>query len=134
MLDTNICSFIMRKQPEAVLKRLELTLLPNHRIVASAITYAEMRFGVIGKKSSPRRGKLVDAFYARLDAILTWDKAEVDATTEVKTSLTAPVTLIDPNDTANAAGAVLVKNNVRAFAWVPKWGAGWNGTEGMRFY
>lgn len=36
MLDTNINSFIMREPPEAILKR---------GIVASAITYAEMRFG-----------------------------------------------------------------------------------------
>jgi predicted nucleic acid-binding protein len=52
MLDTNICSFIMREQPEAVIKRLEQAVLRNHRIVVSAITYAEMRFGAIGKKAS----------------------------------------------------------------------------------
>ncbi|EBW6088342.1 PIN domain-containing protein, partial [Salmonella enterica subsp. enterica serovar Enteritidis] len=45
MLDTNICSFIMREQPEAVLKRLEQAVLRGHRIVVSAITYAEMCFG-----------------------------------------------------------------------------------------
>ncbi|MFV8069359.1 VapC toxin family PIN domain ribonuclease, partial [Enterobacter cloacae complex sp.6730869] len=38
MLDTNICSFIMREQPEAVLKRLEQAVLRGHRIVVSAIT------------------------------------------------------------------------------------------------
>ncbi|GAB7269915.1 hypothetical protein DZS_13080 [Dickeya ananatis] len=50
MLDTCTCSFIMREQPEAVLKRLEQAVLRRHRIVVSAITYAEMRFGAIGKK------------------------------------------------------------------------------------
>nr|AGL13085.1 VagD [Klebsiella pneumoniae] len=30
MLDTCICSFIMREQPEAVLKRLELAVLRGH--------------------------------------------------------------------------------------------------------
>ena len=54
MLDTNVCSFIMREQPEAVIKRLEQAVLRNHRIVVSAITYAEMRLGAIGKKASPR--------------------------------------------------------------------------------
>jgi tRNA(fMet)-specific endonuclease VapC len=43
MLDTCICSFIMREQPEAVLKRLEQAVLRGHRIVVSAITYSEMR-------------------------------------------------------------------------------------------
>jgi len=124
MLDTNICSFIMREQPEAVLKRLEQTVLRNHRIVVSVITYAEMRFGAVGKKASPRHAKLVDAFCARLDAVLAWDRAAVDATTEIKVALAAAGTPIGPNDTAIAghaiaAGAILVTNNTREFARVP---------------
>lgn len=114
----------MREQPEAVLKRLEQTVLRNHRIVVSAITYAEMRFGAVGKKASPRRAKLVDAFCARLDAVLAWDRAAVDATTEIKVALAAAGTPIDPNDMAIAghaiaAGAILVTNNTREFARVP---------------
>ena len=75
MLDTNICSFIMREQPAAVLKRLEQAMLRGDRIVVSAVTYAEMRFGATGPKASPRHIQLVDAFCARLDAILPWDRA-----------------------------------------------------------
>ncbi|MHA8116099.1 type II toxin-antitoxin system VapC family toxin [Kosakonia cowanii] len=124
MLDTNICSFIMREQPEAVLKRLEQAVLRNHRIVVSAITYAEMRFGAVGKKASPRHAQLVDAFCARLDAVLAWDRAAVDATTEIKVALAAVGTPIGPNDTAIAGhaiatGAVLITNNTREFARVP---------------
>ena len=33
-----ICSFIMREQPEALLKHLEQAVLRGHRIVVSAIT------------------------------------------------------------------------------------------------
>lgn len=62
MLDTCICSFIMREQPDAVLKRLEQAVLRNHRIVVPAITYAEMRFGATGPKALPRHVQLVDAF------------------------------------------------------------------------
>ncbi|HCT7767031.1 TPA: PIN domain-containing protein [Klebsiella pneumoniae] len=124
MLDTNICSFIMREQPEAVIKRLEQAVLRNHRIVVSAITYAEMRFGTIGRKVSPRHGQLVDAFCARLDAVLPWDRAAVDATTAIKATLAAAGTPIGPNDTAIAghaiaAGAILVTNNTREFERVP---------------
>ncbi|EEN0287574.1 PIN domain-containing protein, partial [Salmonella enterica] len=102
MLDTNICSFIMREQPEAVLKHLEQAVLRNHRIVVSAITYAEMRFGATGPKASPRHIELVDAFCARLDAIQPWDRAAVDATTNIKVALRTAGTPIGPNDTAIA--------------------------------
>lgn len=124
MLDTCICSFIMREQPEAVLKRLEQTVLRRHRIVVSAITYAEMRFGCTGKKASPRHAQLVDAFCSRLDAVLAWDRAAVDATTEIRAMLAAAGTPIGSNDAAIAghaiaSGAILVTNNVREFERVP---------------
>ncbi|AYL49840.1 TPA: type II toxin-antitoxin system VapC family toxin [Citrobacter farmeri] len=124
MLDTCICSFIMREQPEAVLKHLEQAVLRNQRIVIPVITYAEMRFGATGPKVSPRHIELVDAFCARLDAILPWDSAAVDATTEIKVALRLAGTPIGPNDTAIAghaiaAGVVLVTNNVREFERVP---------------
>ena len=124
MLDTCICSFIMREQPEAVLKHLEQAVLRNQRIVIPVITYAEMRFGATGPKVSPRHIELVDAFCARLDAILPWDSAAVDATTEIKVALRLAGTPIGPNDTAIAghaiaSGVVLVTNNVREFERVP---------------
>lgn len=124
MLDTNICSFIMREQPEEVIRRLEQAVLRNNRIVVSAITYAEMHFGAIGKKASPRHTQLVEAFCSRLDAVLAWDRAAVDATTKIKAALAATGTPIGPNDTAIAghaiaAGTILVTNNVREFARVP---------------
>jgi len=124
MLDTCICSFIMREQPDAVLRRLAQAVLRNQRIVVSAITYSEMRFGATGPKASPRHNELVDAFCARLDAILPWDRAAVDATTDVKVALRLDGTPIGTNDTAIAghaiaAGAILVTNNTREFERVP---------------
>lgn len=113
----------MREQPEALIRRLKQTVLRNNAVVVSAITYAEMRFGATGKKASPRHIALVDAFCARLDAILPWDRAAVDATTKIKVLLAQAGTPIGPNDTAIAghaiaAGATLVTNNTREFARV----------------
>lgn len=125
MLDTNICSFIIREQPMAVLRRLQEHTEQKHKIVVSAITYAEMRFGAIGKKASPKHGLLVDEFVKRLDAILLWDKAAVDAATHIKQALAAAGTPIGPNDAAIAghalsSGAVLATNNIREFPRVPE--------------
>ena len=51
MLDTCICSFIMREHPASVIQRLIVEVEQGNRVVISAITYAEMRYGQIGKKS-----------------------------------------------------------------------------------
>lgn len=69
MLDTCICSFIMREHPVSVLQRLAKEVLQNNRIVISAITYAKMRYGQIGKKASPKHKTLVDEFVKRLDSL-----------------------------------------------------------------
>ncbi|WP_285131666.1 type II toxin-antitoxin system VapC family toxin [Leclercia adecarboxylata] len=124
MLDTRICSFIIREQPEAVLKRLEQAVLRNQRIVISAITYSELRFGATGPKASPRHVQLVDAFCARLDAILPWDRAAVDATTDIRVALHTTGTAIGLSDTAVAghaiaSGAVLVTGKGGEFERVP---------------
>ena len=105
MLDTCICSFLMREQPVAVLQRLANAVTEQHRIVISAITYSEM---------------LVDEFIKRLDAILPWDKDAVDATVNVKLQLANAGIPIGPNDTAIAGHAIarnciLVTNNLREF-------------------
>lgn len=123
MLDTCICSFIMRDHPEAVIKRLITEVQLGNRIIISAITYAEMRYGQIGKKASAKHKILVDEFVRRLDAVLPWDQRAVDATVEVMRVLTKAGTPIGPNDTAIAGhaiatGCTLVTNNVREFGRV----------------
>ncbi|KWB50070.1 PIN domain-containing protein [Burkholderia ubonensis] len=123
MLDTNICSYIMRERPPVVLSRLQSCVGAQHRIVVSAVTYAEMRFGAIGRKASPKHADLVTAFVARLDGVLPLDAAAVDATTAVRAELAARGTPIGANDAsiaghAIAAGAVLVTHNTREFGRV----------------
>lgn len=89
----------------------------------SAITYAEMRYGQNGKKASPKHKTLVDEFVKRLDEVLPWGVAAVDATVEVKRSLTEQGSIIGQNDTAIAghaiaSGCTLVTNNIREFSRV----------------
>lgn len=120
MLDTCICSFIQREQPQQVLERLQQAHAQHHRIVISAITYAEMRFGATSRKASKKHVVLVNAFIARLDEVLPWDAAAVDQTAIIKRQLSDLGTPIGPNDTAIAghalsSQAILVTNNVREF-------------------
>jgi len=123
MLDTCICSFIMREHPASVIQRLIVEVEHGNRVVISAITYAEMRYGQIGKKASTKHKTLVDEFVKRLDAVLPWDHRAVDATVETMRLLMKVGTPIGPNDTAIAGhaiawGCTLVTNNVREFSRV----------------
>ena len=124
MLDTHICSFIMRERPLHLLKVLQAHVENKDRIVVSAITYAEMRFGAIGKKVLPKHNTIVDEFMSRIDSVLSWDKEAVDATTSIKKTLSDKGTPIGANDTAIAghsisSACVLVTNNTKEFELIP---------------
>lgn len=124
MLDTCICSFIIRERAVSVISRLATEVEQGNRIVVSTITYAEMRYGQIGKKASAKHKSLVDEFVKRLDAVLPWDKQAVDATVEVMRVLAKAGTPIGANDAAIAGHAIasdctVVTNNVREFSRVP---------------
>ena len=80
----------MREHPANVLKALQGHVENRDRIVISAITYSELRFGAIGKKASPKHNIIVDEFMARIDAVLAWNKAAVDVTATITKILTQP--------------------------------------------
>ena len=123
MLDTNICSFIMRERPPAALDRLQQAVELQNSVAISVITYYEMLLGVIGRKATPHHARLVEAFVARLSAILPWDRAAADQAMRVSRDLRAKGTPIGGNDAmiaghALAADCVLVTNNTREFSRV----------------
>lgn len=123
MLDTNICSFIIRERPMALLERLQTAVEEQHRIVISVITYYEMLLGTIGRKASPRHAKLVEAFVVRLSDVLPWDRKAAEASVRIRKELAARGTPIGGNDTmiaghALTAGCTLITNNLREFTRV----------------
>lgn len=114
----------MRERPEKLLKVLQAHVENKERLVISAITYAELRFGAIGSKASPKHNVIVDQFLERIDSVIPWDKDAVEATTAIKRYLTEKGTPIGANDAAIAGNAiaancVLVTNNTREFDRVP---------------
>lgn len=120
MLDTNICSFLIRKRPEYLLDKMQSIVLAGHPIVISSITYAELSFGAINKKASSKMPSIVTEFVNRLDEIFVWDKRAVEASTIIKKNLESVGTPIGHNDILIAGhciaiDAVLVTDNVREF-------------------
>jgi tRNA(fMet)-specific endonuclease VapC len=123
MLDTNICSFIMREHPLAVIEHLEIAVKEKSKIVVSAITYAEMRYGAIGSKAPKKIEGMINSFIRRLDAVLPWDSDAIDRTVEIRKELARRGTPIGQNDAAIAGHAlssnsILVTNNTREFSRV----------------
>lgn len=123
MLDTNICSFIMRERPPAVLERLQQAVAHQNSIAISVITYYEMLLGAFGRNASPRHARLVEAFVARLSTILPWDRAAAEQAMRLRRDLSAKGTPIGGNDVmiaghALAADCALVTNNIREFSRV----------------
>lgn len=114
----------MRERPVSVLNTLQMHVEHRDKIVISAITYAELRFGAIGKKVSPKHNIIVDEFMVRIDAVLAWNQKAVEAATKVKKVLAERGTPIGNNDTLIAGHAisercVLVTNNTKEFGRVP---------------
>lgn len=124
MLDTNICSYVMRKRPVSTLEKLTTIVESNNSVVISAVTYAEMRFGAIGKKANPKHSEIVDAFMGCVDRVFPWDKAAVEATTNIRRYLSDKGIIIGSNDMAIAGNAIstnsiLVTNNIKEFDRIP---------------
>jgi len=110
----------MRKRPEMLLATLQSHVENRDKIIISSITYAELRFGAIGKKASPKHNVIVDEFMERIDSVLAWDKDAVEATAMIKKVLGDAGQMIGNNDAmiaghAISSGCVLVTNNVNEF-------------------
>ena len=124
MLDTNICSYIIRERPDSVIRKFDQVVSKQHRIVISAITYSELKIGASSPKASPKLMAMINRLVDRLDGVLPWNRMAVDETVRVQTLLSAQGTPIGNNDAAIAGhalatGAILVSNNVREFMHVP---------------
>jgi len=120
MLDTNICSFLIRKRPDYLLDKLQDVVQSGHQVVISSITHAELSFGAINKRASTKMPGIVDEFVSRLDEVLAWDKKAVETSTIIKKKLESIGTPIGHNDTLIAGhclsiNAILVTDNVGEF-------------------
>jgi tRNA(fMet)-specific endonuclease VapC len=117
MLDTDTCSYIMKRSYPAVLKRLQAVAVTD--VCMSMITKAELLYGV---EVSPRRTQdaaALAAFLPYAEALEFTDDAALHYA-EIRADLKRRGALIGANDLfiaahARALGLVLVTNNVAEF-------------------
>jgi len=117
MLDTDMCSYIMKRSSPAVLKRLQAVAVTD--VCMSMITKAELLYGV---EVSPRRAQdaaALAAFLPYVEALDFTDDAALHYA-EIRADLKTRGALIGANDLviaahARALGLVLVTNNVAEF-------------------
>ena len=125
MLDTDTCSYIIRRRPEGVLSAMQAKAQKGDDICISVVTYAELRLGAERSTNARKYSKAIDLFCERLDSIVSWDKSAADEFAVVQSRLYKAGTPIGYNDAMIAAhalnnGAVLVTNNQKHFSKVPK--------------
>jgi tRNA(fMet)-specific endonuclease VapC len=120
MLDTDTCSYIMKRSSDAVLKRLQK--VPVSDVCISVITKSELLYGV---ELSPRRQQdeaALNAFLRFVEALDFPDKASLHYA-RIRADLKTAGKMIGANDLLIAAharslGLTLVTNNTRDFGRV----------------
>ena len=122
MLDTDTCSYMMKRSNDAVLKRLQK--VPVSDVCMSVITKSELLFGV---EMSPRRRQDQAALSAFLGYIEVLDFPDIAALhyAQIRADLKTSGTIIGANNLfiaahARSQGLTLVTNNTREFARVNK--------------
>jgi tRNA(fMet)-specific endonuclease VapC len=121
MLDTDTCSYILKRSSQTVLRRLQT--VPVSEVCISVITKSELLYGVQLSPRARQDNIAVDAFLRHL-AVLDFPDEAAAHYAEIRAELKMRGQLIGANDLLIAAharclGLVLVMNNVREFGRVP---------------
>ncbi len=122
MLDTDTCSYIMKRSHPTVLQRLHA--VPVSDVCMSVITKAELLYGVEVSPRSTQDAAALDAFLPYVDAVDFADDAALHYA-QIRADLKRRGMLIGANDLfiaahARALGLTLVTNNTAEFERVNK--------------
>ncbi|MCP4624000.1 MAG: type II toxin-antitoxin system VapC family toxin [bacterium] len=118
MLDTDICSYIIKERPPGVAAYFRK--LKMDQICISVVTYAELIYGVEHSSSKKINRQIVDEFIKHLD-VIEWNKAAAEHYGNIRADLKKRGAIIGAMDMMIAAHArskkaVLVTNNESHFA------------------
>ena len=117
MLDTDTCSYILKRSHPLVLKRLQS--MPVDDVCMSVVTKAELLYGVEISSRRAQDAAALAAFLPYLEA-LAFDEAAAGHYAEIRADLRRRGAMIGANDLfiaahARALGLTLVTNNVAEF-------------------
>ncbi|ANB73821.1 twitching motility protein PilT [Paraburkholderia phytofirmans OLGA172] len=119
MLDTNICIYLMKNQPEQVAKRFAECFVGD--VVMSAITFAELEYGVAVSANRARERRNLAALAEDI-LVMPFDSAAASAYGPIREATREhKKDQFDELIAAHAValGVVLVTNNERDFAAYP---------------
>ena len=121
LLDTNICSYVLKQRPTSVLQRF-VAVGPDH-LATSTVVLGELLFGCARHREGDRIRREVEDFTSRLQ-VLPWNAAAATAYGDLRAHLErsgSPVGAMDLMIGAHALalGATLVSNNIRHFERMP---------------
>lgn len=120
MLDTDTCSYIMKRSSKAVLKRLRK--VPVTDVCMSVITKSELLLGVELSPRQPQDAAALDAFLPHVEVLAFRDEAAIHYA-RIRADLKKRGAMIGANDLfiaahARSLGLTLVTNNTREFGRV----------------
>ena len=117
LLDTNTASFVIKGNVPRVRQRL--IRIPASQVAISAVTAADLLFGVARRPEATRLKAIVEEFLARVE-VLPWEREAAAAYADLRAALERAGITISNLDMmiaahAVATGSVLVSSD-RAFA------------------
>ena len=117
LLETNICIYVIKKQPAKVIDKIQSE--PLEDICISTITLAELEHGV-AKSTHRERNRLALLEFLTPFRILDFDQAAAQYYSHIRSDLESRGIVIGPLDLLIAAhaqskGLTLVTNNLREF-------------------
>ncbi|MDF0645429.1 MAG: type II toxin-antitoxin system VapC family toxin [Nitrospira sp.] len=121
MLDTNICIYLIKQQPPAVIERF--FSYPVGDIGISSISVSELAYGVSKSRHSTKNRLALEQFLASLE-VTSFDREAAFSYGRLRSQLELKGSLIGSMDMLIAAHALslgvrLVTNNLREFRRVP---------------
>jgi len=121
MLDTNICSYILKSRPLSV--KTHFDQVGTRDLCISTVVLAELYYRAARHQQGPSIRKEIDDFVSRL-AVILWDETAADHYGQIRAALEKDGTPIGAMDMMIAAharsqGTTLVSNNTRHFDKVP---------------